>query len=91
MLHEIAVGIKKQRGGGGILAGSQDKPSLTHLVASVNRIEFLGILIQRGADLETGAGGYGTPHTSQHNSVTPKLFSSFWIKEQMQMFWTPMA
>jgi len=61
MLHEIAVGIKKQRGGGGILAGSQDKPSLTHLVASVNRIEFLGILIQRGADLETGAGGYGTP------------------------------
>jgi hypothetical protein len=61
IFEDVAEGIKEQQKGGGITATLRDKASLSHLVAFLDKSDFLAILIQRGADMEAGAGGYGTP------------------------------
>lgn len=60
MLDNTAIGIK-QHLGPGILARPPHMPSILHLLAATNRIEFLGILIQRGAVVDDGVGSRGTP------------------------------
>jgi ankyrin repeat protein len=61
-LFDDAMGaIKQQQHGGGITAVSKNKGSLLHIVALLNKVEFIGILLQRGAEIDVGSGELGTP------------------------------
>jgi hypothetical protein len=61
LFDEVMEAIKQQQHGGGITAVSKNKASFLHIVAFLNKVEFIGILLQRGAEIDVGVGGLGTP------------------------------
>ena len=61
LFDEVMEAIKQQQHGGGITAVSKNEASLLHIVALLNKVEFIGILLQRGAEIDVGAGELGTP------------------------------
>jgi ankyrin repeat protein len=61
LFDEVMEAIKQQQHGGGITAVSKNGASLLHIVALLNKVEFIGILLQRGAEIDVGAGELGTP------------------------------
>jgi hypothetical protein len=61
LCDEVMEAIKQQQHGGGITAVSKNEASLLHIVALLNKVEFIGILLQRGAEIDVGAGELGTP------------------------------
>ena len=61
LFDEVMEAIKQQQHGGGITAVSKNEASLLHIVALLNKVEFIGILLQRGAEIGVGAGKLGTP------------------------------
>ncbi len=61
LFDEVMEAIQQQQHGGGIITVSNNKASLLHIVALLNRVEFVGILLQRGAEIDLGAGELRTP------------------------------
>lgn len=61
LFDEVMEAIQQQQHGGGITAVSKNEASLLHIVALLNKVEFIGILLQRGAEIDLGAGELGTP------------------------------
>jgi ankyrin repeat protein len=61
LFDEVMEAIKQQQHGGGITAVSKNEASLLHIVALLNKVEFIGILLQWGAEVDVGAGKLGTP------------------------------
>ena len=60
-LKEIADAIRQPKNGGGILALSKNNCSVLHLTAAINKVEFAGILVQRGAQIDLVDRLEGTP------------------------------
>lgn len=61
LFDEVMEAIQQQQRGGGITAVSKNKASFLHIVSLLNNVEFIGILLQRGAEIDVGVGELGTP------------------------------